>query len=216
MNKALVFLGSPGSGKGTQAKLLQKEFDFFQVSTGEMLRREVSSGTSLGNMIKSVMDSGGLVDDVMVERLLENNIQEGKNYIFDGFPRNLRQAVFLDSFLLEKKISLVRVFYFHIENDYVIKRLLERRVCSICNGEFNVNFHKIKGNICPNCLKQSLVIRNDDNELTIKDRMKVYLEETVPVFDFYKKKNIFFVINAMNTIDSVFCEICDKLLGVIK
>ncbi len=218
MSKALIFLGAPGSGKGTQAKLLQEKFDFIQISTGDLLRKEVSMGTSLGLKIKSVINSGKLVNNNLVEELLKVNVNEKQNYIFDGFPRSLEQAMFLENFLLSKNIKLLKVFYFEIDINYVIKRILDRKICAICKKEFNITLHKIKNDICPNCNKPSLLVRGDDNEFTIRNRIQVYLEETFPILDFYKKKNkdILIRINAMDAIDVVFQNISTNLSVILN
>src|SRR5574344_743694 len=168
-----------------------------------MLRKEIEKKTDLGRDIKNIIESGQLVNDEIIQKLLTLNIEKNKNYIFDGFPRNIKQAEFLDEFLNTKDLNMKNVLYLNLTEDDIIKRILGRRVCISCRKEFNVFIHKIDNNTCPNCGQNSLEIRTDDNEETIKKRINVYFRETLPLIDYYSKKGILLNINANDTIENI-------------
>lgn len=189
----LVLLGPPGAGKGTQAQVLSKDLDLPHISTGDMLREALKAATPLGLKAKATMEKGELVPDEVVialvkERLVKEDAKKG--FILDGFPRTPEQARSLDKNLEGLQMPLDLVLYFKTTLPVIIKRLSGRRVCGKCGKNYHVtNFKpKVEG-VCDIC-GGKLVQRPDDKEETIEQRLKVYEEQTAPLIDYYKKKNI--------------------------
>ena len=181
----IILFGAPGAGKGTQANFLINEFDLTQISTGDMLRNSVESRTELGKQVESFMASGDLVPDNIIFSLITerlNDIDMKKGFIFDGFPRNLKQAQKLDEIINSININLD--FVFHIDVD---EKILTSRI--------------------ENRAKQEKVIRKDDTPLVLIERLKIYNRDTKPVLDHYFNQNILNVIDGMGTIDEVSSKI---------
>ncbi|MDR0675688.1 MAG: nucleoside monophosphate kinase [Elusimicrobiota bacterium] len=205
MSKLIILFGAPGSGKGTQAKKITEKLGFIHISTGDILRREVQNKSNLGKEIENIIISGKLVNDDLIQKLIVKNINFDKNYILDGFPRNLKQAEFLDRFIFEnkeKELEIRKVLYLNLPEAEIIKRILGRRICSNCKKEYNVLLHKIDNNNCLLCNSQ-LEIRKDDNEKAIKKRIDVYFKETSLLIDYYKQKNLLLDIDANDTIENI-------------
>ncbi|MEO1784563.1 adenylate kinase [Thermodesulfobium sp. 4217-1] len=210
----LVFLGAPGAGKGTQAKRLVDQLKIPQISTGDMLRKAVSDGTSLGKEAKSYMDKGELVPDSVVIGLIKERIQEGdteNGFILDGFPRNVSQAKELDSLLGDLGKPLDVALVLDVPLDDLMKRLTGRRTCKACGQMYNVYFSppKVEGkcDVCGGELYQ----RADDNEETIKKRLDVYQSSTEPLIDYYKNKGILKVVQGTGDIDAIYRKILVQL-----
>lgn len=206
--KNLVLLGAPGSGKGTQAKRLEK-LGYVHVSTGDLLRAEIAKESELGKRVKSVMDGGQLVSDELVAELLKANLDlDSKSYIFDGFPRNAAQAGILDSILSGYPVLAV---YFKIDLEVVTKRLVNRRVTP--DGKYIYNLEtnppKVSG-VC-DVSGQELIQRDDDKEETVRKRMDVFQEVVNGVVPHYRSKDCLVEINADNHVDEVY----DKLAMAI-
>jgi adenylate kinase len=187
----LVFLGPPGSGKGTQAKILAEKKDLKHISTGDVLRDAVKKGTELGKKAKQYMDAGELVpDDVilgMIKEILQNN-RDG--FIFDGFPRTAAQAEALDKLMNELGISLDAAVNLAVGDQEVLKRLTGRYFCTKCGADYNVNTRPPKNEgICDIC-GGKLAQRDDDKTEVIVNRLKVYREKTKPVEDYYRSQSI--------------------------
>lgn len=204
----IIFLGAPGSGKGTQALMLANKLEITAVSTGEVLRKEVLQKSDIGKFAKSFMDSGKLVPDEVVIDIIKKQIVEahhGRGFILDGFPRNTAQAVKLDEMLLSigKKIDIV--FNFEVSEDVLVKRILGRFSCKGC-GEIYNRYFKLpkKDGVCNKCESIEFENRKDDTEETINNRLKVYHESTFPLIDYYKKNNLLFSIGAVESPALVF------------
>jgi adenylate kinase len=185
----IVFLGAPGSGKGTQAQKLVADFGVVQISTGDLLRAAVASGSELGQRAKAAMDAGALVSDDIVlgmirERLQEPDTQAG--FILDGFPRNLSQAASLDKVLGEIARPLDAVCLLDVDFDILMKRLTGRRTCSVTGKLLNVYFSPQSELDACQAAGGQLVQRADDNEQTIGKRLTVYREQTEPLVGFYR------------------------------
>ena len=210
----IVLLGAPGSGKGTQAKKLMADKNIPQVSTGDMLREAVASGTRFGLNAKSVMDAGDLVPDEVVlgiisERLAQPDAENG--FILDGFPRTTQQAVDLEELLDEMETPLDTAVLMDVDFDILLKRLTGRRTCSITGTLLNVYYSSQEE--LDACTKAGgeLIQREDDNEDTISNRLDVYRENTEPLIDFYKKRGKLVTINAEGTIDEVYDRLLETL-----
>jgi len=210
----LVLLGAPGAGKGTQAKKLIEKYSIPQISTGDILRKAVADGTTLGKEAKSYMDKGELVPDSVViglvkERITQDDCKNG--YILDGFPRNTSQAEALDKVLAEMNAPLDLALSVDVEKDVLMKRLTGRRTCKNCQQMYNVYFSPPKKDgTCDKCGGE-LYQRDDDKEETIKNRLDVYEKSTAPLIDYYSKKGILKSVKGVGNIDDIFNEICSVL-----
>jgi len=214
----LIIFGPPGAGKGTQSSFLVNDLKMFQLSTGDLLRAELKSGSDLSKQLKEIMDSGKLVSDDIINALIEKKISDPSvknNIIFDGFPRNLEQAKSLDKMLekYEQKISCI----INLKVDYsiLVKRISGRVSCSICKKPFNEFFDPpVDPSKCSNssCGNRELIKRSDDNETTVSNRLKTYDEQTLPILDYYSSKGIVKDIDAMKEIS----EVTAQIKGVIN
>jgi len=181
----LILLGPPGAGKGTQAEVLVKKLNVPQISTGDILRNAVKQGSPVGLEAKKFMDAGDLVpDDVIIgvvkERLTEDDCKNG--YIFDGMPRTIAQAQALDS----QGVAIDAVLLIEVPDDVLLKRLGGRRTCPNCGNIYHIETKKpSKEGICNDCGTE-LIIRKDDEQETIKNRLQTYHKETAPLIDYYR------------------------------
>lgn len=187
----MILLGPPGAGKGTQAKRLAERLKLPHISTGDLLRQNVSEGTSLGKEAKDFMNKGALVPDELVTEMVDQRISQSdtdKGFILDGYPRNISQAKALDGILKKMNTEIDIVIYLDTSEPVVIQRLSGRLVCSACNA----NFHKVnmppKVNMtCDNC-GGKLYQRSDDSLETVRKRLQVYLEESSPLIQYYNER----------------------------
>lgn len=195
----LVLLGPPGAGKGTQAVLLSQGLQLVHISTGEMLREEMKKGSELGAQAKSYVQSGELVPDELVTRMIEKKIFENsasRGFVLDGFPRNETQAVSLDAMLKAHKAKIDAVIYLGASMPVILQRLTGRRVCKNCGANFHVkNMPPKKDGVCDKCSGE-LYQRSDDKEETITNRLKVYNQSTANVVDYYQRQGILKKVNA--------------------
>ena len=189
----IVLLGPPGAGKGTQAKVLTKEFGVLHISTGDMLREAVKKKTETGLRAKTYMEKGALVPDnivinLVIERITQDDAKNG--FLLDGFPRNYEQAKELDEALRKKRKELDMVLYFKTSPETSIERLSGRRVCRACGANFHIkNMPPKEEGLC-DCCKGELVQRSDDSEETVRNRLAVYENETKALIDYYREKGI--------------------------
>ncbi len=189
-----IFLGPPGAGKGTLAAQVAEEYKIPQISTGDIFRENIKNETELGKKVKAIMDAGGLVGDDIVLEIVEDRLKKDdcKNgFILDGFPRTIPQAEAFEKLGIE-----VKVVNFEVNNDLIIARLSNRRVCKNCKQNYNVKFMppKVEG-VCDKCGGE-LFTREDDKLESITHRLEVYRKETEPLIDFYRN------LNKMTDIDS--------------
>jgi len=210
----LILFGSPGVGKGTQAKIISKNLNIPHISTGDILRKAVKEQTELGKKAGELMSHGELVpDDLMIELIKEVlTSEECKNgFILDGFPRTTVQAEELDELFDKIGITNVILIYITAEEKEIIKRLSNRRACKECGNIFNLK--EIEGlDFCPNCgAKNSFYLRNDDKEEVIKNRLDIFNSSTMPVLGYYKNKNRVIEVNGFDTIENVNKKIVDSL-----
>lgn len=208
----LILIGSPGAGKGTQAKVLSKHFDIAHISTGDLLRDEINQKTELGLKIIDIMNAGELVSDEIVAKLLSNRIKKDdcKNgFILDGYPRNVEQAESLPSIVGD----IDKVVLISVEDELIIERMVGRRGCPKCGQMYHVKYNPPKKEgICDEC-GAKLVIRKDDNEETVKNRLSVYHTSTSPIIDYYKNKGLLLKINGVGNIDDISKQLIDALEG---
>ena len=208
MKKHLILLGAPGSGKGTQSSKLKKA-GWVHVSTGDLLRSEIAKESDLGKKVKSVMDAGQLVSDELVVELLKINLNLDSNkYIFDGYPRNHKQANTLDGIL--KGHDYIAV-YFKVNLDILVERITNRRTTKNGKNIYNLktNPPKVDG-IC-DVTGDALIQRDDDKEDVVRERMNVFEATIDPILDFFNNNNNLVVIDADQSLDQVYKQILDKL-----
>ena len=207
----LIFLGAPGSGKGTQSERLKKTHGYSHISTGDLLRAEVSSGTELGGRIKNIIDNGSLVDDMTVLELFKNNLQlDEKNYILDGFPRTINQCEMLSSEVFGDIAH--KAIYFEIDERKVVERIVNRRVAPQSGEIYNLvtNPPKVDG-VC-DVSGEKLVHRDDDKEEVILNRLRVYRDSINSMLEFYRKNDRLVTVDASVDPDKLYDELI-KVLG---
>lgn len=206
----IVLLGAPGSGKGTQARRLEADKGIPQVSTGDMLRAAIASGSRFGRQAKDVVDSGQLVSDeimlgIISERLAEPDAQDG--FILDGFPRTETQALDLEDLLDELGKPVDATVLMDIDFDILMKRLTGRRTCSLTGQLLNIWFSPQEEiDACLNAGGE-LLQREDDNEATIADRLEVYRQQTEPLVEYYRARGKLVRVDADGSMDEVYARI---------
>ncbi len=204
MKKNFIFLGPPGAGKGTQAERLSKEWNLKHISTGDILRSAVENKTTLGLKAKEFMDRGELVPDNLMIALIEEVLPPKGGVIMDGFPRTEVQAKALDELFDKKNLKLSAVVLFEVPDEIIVERLAYRRVCPHCRAVYHLKHNPPKEDeICDNC-GSKLIQREDDREDVIKKRLSVYRQQTKPLIDYYRKRNILIDLDASLDIDSTF------------
>jgi len=211
-NLNLIFLGPPGAGKGTQAKMIVDKYSIPQISTGDLMRAAISSGSAIGEKVKSFMTSGALVPDEMVvdillDRLSGEDCRDG--FILDGFPRTVCQAETLEIALEKRNMLLSGVVAMIVPDDVLADRLTARRICQDCGASYHLEYLKPKTqgkcDRCPGDLYQ----RKDDSEEVIRNRLEVYHKQTAPLIDFYEKQKKLYTVDGNKKIEMIFQEICD-------
>jgi len=205
----LVIIGPPGSGKGTQAIRVAGELGIKHLSTGDILREAVKEETELGLKAKSFMEQGALVPDELMLELIATELDklDGKGWILDGYPRTLPQAEALEKMLDERGESIDKVLLIDVDPEVIVKRLTSRRVCPSCNAVYNLETlkPKVEGK-CDRCGAE-LIIRPDDTEETVRNRLKVYEEQTAPVVEFYRNKGNLVPVKGEGSIEEITAEI---------
>ena len=202
----LVMLGAPGTGKGTQGKLLSQNYHIPNISTGEILRSAIAQGSGLGIKAQAYMDRGELVPDAVMIGLIQQRLQDDdckSGFILDGFPRTVEQALALDEFLEQVKKNLNFVITFELEQNKIVARLTSRRVCQICGKDFNlITNPPPSDNRCPDC-QGEIIQRADDTAETVLNRLKVYEEKTKPLKEYFRRKRILKIFDADGSIDEI-------------
>jgi adenylate kinase len=215
----IVLLGAPGSGKGTQAKLLVEKYKIPQLSTGDLLRAEVAAGSELGKKAKAAMDAGQLVSDEVVLGMIQARLAkpDAKNgFILDGFPRNIPQAQSLDAMLARLGQPLQLALLVDVDTDVLMKRLTGRRVCPACGAIYNIYFSPPKtANKCDKC-GATLQHRSDDNEQTVSKRLEVYQQQTAPLVNYYKAQGKLRTVRGVGAVGAIFKNITDIIETQIR
>lgn len=211
MAKDIILLGPPGAGKGTQAHRLEANHAMVQLSTGDMLRAAVKSGSALGQQVQSVMDSGALVSDELVSALINDRLDQlgpDAGAIFDGYPRTEAQAHSLDELLDQRGRKLDRVIELEVDEEALVDRITGRFTCARC-GEGYHDRYKLPEveKTCDECGSHEFKRRPDDNEETVRTRMAEYRAKTAPILPIYDKRGIVTRIDGMGSMDDVQAQI---------
>ena len=214
--KNIILIAPQAAGKGTQSALIEERYKIPHISTGDLLRAARSETTEIGRTIIKCQDEGILVpqkivNKVLEKRLIEDDCKEG--FILDGYPRNLLQANYLDKFLKKIKHEANYVIYLNVSREEVLKRITGRQMCKECGANYNINYKEQspkKEGICDKCGGE-LIQRSDDTEESIFNRLDIFYNETLPLIEIYKKRNILHEINGMGTVEEVFKDIKDVL-----
>ena len=218
MAKHLIFLGAPGVGKGTQAQRLAQLMDLPHVSTGDMLRASVQSGSEIGLRAAAVMESGALVGDeiiigIVAERLLLPDAVAG--VVFDGFPRTIHQANALDNLVSAHGDQITAVLHINLSDEEIVERLSGRRVCSKCGAIYHIRYHAPAVNgVCDIC-GGVLLQREDDQPAVIRKRLAVYQAETAPLIAYYHDRPAYHLVSGEGEADEVFSRIVEAV-GVVR
>lgn len=212
----LILLGPPGAGKGTQAKRLEQKHDLRQLSTGDMLRAVVASGSPLGREAKAIMDAGKLVSDDIMIRMISERIDEQdcrNGFILDGFPRTVPQAEALDRMLEEKALQLDAVIEITVDDAALAERIAGRFTCAQCGAGYNDKFQlpKVDG-VCDVCGATEFLRRSDDTVETVTKRLEAYHAQTAPILPYYKARGVLKTVDGMQDIDAVTAQI-EVILG---
>ncbi len=215
----LILLGPPGAGKGTQAKKIVEKYGIPHIATGDILRDAVAKGTELGKKAKEYMDRGELVPDDIVIGIVKERLQQPdceKGFLLDGFPRTLKQAEALDEMLKELGKKIDAVIYIDVPEEEIVKRIVNRRTCRKCGAVYHLIYAPPKEpNKCDKCGGE-LYQRDDDKEETVRQRFRVYMENTAPLIEYYEKKGLLYRVDGTKSIDEVFAqieEILKKIAG---
>jgi len=188
----IILIGPPGSGKGTQAKILEQRDGLKQLSSGDMLRDAVSEGTEIGQKAKSYMEAGELVPDDLVVEIVTDQIEKqgDKGFVLDGFPRNVHQAEVLDQMLEERGRRINRVLVIEVSDDRLVERVSGRFTCANCGEGYHDTFKQpaVDG-VCDKCGSTEFTRRPDDNAETVRNRLEVYHDQTKPLIDYYEAQD---------------------------
>ena len=213
----IILLGPPGAGKGTQAQKLQTDVGLIQLSTGDMLRAAVKSGSALGQQAKGIMDAGKLVPDELMVGLIEDRIAQpdaAKGFILDGFPRTEAQAEALDKMLARSGKKLDRVVEMEVDEKALTERVVGRFTCAVCGTGYHDKFKRPKvDGVCDVCGSKEFTRRKDDNAETMKTRMAAYRAQTEPLLPYYRAKRILKTVDGMAAMDEVYRQIRAVLAG---
>lgn len=210
----LLLLGPPGSGKGTQAKLLSAEYGLMHVAPGDIFRSEIRSRTELGLLVESILARGELVDDATTVRIIDTRLSSDeatRGFVLDGFPRTIAQAEALDRILSGRGESLNLAVAIGVAEEAILERARTRRVCASCGKPYNVRLEppKIPGK-CDEC-GGDLVTRKDDREETVKDRLNVYRNLTLPIHEYYGRQGLLEEVSGEGGVDEVFGRVKEVL-----
>ncbi|MBC7087054.1 MAG: adenylate kinase [Tissierellales bacterium] len=210
----LILLGPPGAGKGTQASAIVKRYNIPHISTGDIFRMNIKENTPLGKEVKHYLDAGLLVPDELVVDIVKDRIKKSdcKNgFLLDGYPRTIKQAEVLDEELAKMGTKLDAAINIFLDTQLLIERAVGRRLCKNCGATYHIKFHPPKQQgICDKCGGE-LYQRDDDKEETIKKRIEVYINQTKPLIEYYKNREILVNIDGSQSIENTFDQIINAL-----
>ncbi|HZT70260.1 MAG TPA: adenylate kinase [Terriglobia bacterium] len=215
MAQILIFLGPPGAGKGTQARVVARKLGIPHISTGDILREAAAKRTGLGLAAKAKMDKGELVPDDVISPIVEERLSRPdcrNGAILDGFPRTIAQAEFLDRILKRTGLGEPLVLNLQVETDSIIRRLTGRRTCSTCGEIYNIHVNPPRQDEVCDKDGGKLIQRADDNEDAIRIRLKAYEQDTLPLIDYYEKKHLLRHVDGSGSPE----EITERLLSLLK
>ena len=213
-NMKIIMLGAPGAGKGTQAKMIAKEYGIPHVSTGDIFRANIKEGTELGKEAKTYMDAGQLVPDeltvkILLDRVAKDDCKNG--YVLDGFPRTIPQAEVLDEALTKLGDKIDYAIDVDVPDENIVRRMGGRRACVTCGATYHIEHVPPKAEgICDTCGSE-LILRDDDKPETVSNRLKVYHDQTQPLIDFYTKKGVLKSVDGTVDMMDVFAAIKEIL-----
>ena len=211
----VILFGPPGAGKGTQANFLTRDYGLVQLSTGDMLRAAIKSGSEIGKKAKAVINSGNLVSDEIVVTIVEERISQPdcvNGYLLDGFPRNRKQAEKLDEMLQRSVQHIDCVIEIQVDEEAVVRRIGGRRFHLASGRSYHVEFNPPKVANRDDKTGEELVQRDDDNEETVRARLKTYAEQTAPLSDHYRKQNLLKTIDGMGNPEEVYQRLLESLM----
>ncbi|HDP95176.1 MAG TPA: nucleoside monophosphate kinase [Candidatus Aminicenantes bacterium] len=199
----IILFGVPGSGKGTQARRLEQRFGYRHISTGDLIRTEVAEATPLGRQVEPILAQGGYIDDAVMVEMVRQQVERtdvSKGYVLDGFPRTLGQARSLAVLEVSREITILLDID---DEELVVKRVLSRITCGNCGAVYNLEVSPpLKVGQCDHC-REPLMRRTDDSENSVRERLKVYQERTMPMLDYYRDKGNLHYVNAALPMDQV-------------
>jgi adenylate kinase len=211
----LILLGAPGAGKGTQAKRIEDAFGIVQLSTGDMLRAEVNSGSAIGRQVDEIMKAGRLVPDEIIIALIDSRLDQEdcrRGFILDGFPRTLAQAKALDEILAKKHLKLDSVISIEVDDEAMVERISGRFTCAKCGEGYHDKFKRPKVDmVCDVCGSTEFTHRADDNAETVRQRLEAYHSQTKPIIAYYEARGLVRRVDGMRPIDEVTTEILAAL-----
>jgi adenylate kinase len=211
----LILMGPPGAGKGTQAQRLEKSCNIIQLSTGDMLRAAVASGSDVGKQAKEIMEAGGLVSDDLIIAMISSRIDQDdcqNGFILDGFPRTTPQAEALDVMLTDKGIQIDHVIEIEVDDDAMVARITGRYTCAGCGAGYHDEFQKPETEgVCDQCGGTEFTRRADDNAETVRSRLEAYHDQTAPILSYYKEKGVVKGVDGMAAID----DVTNQLNGIV-
>lgn len=204
----IILLGPPGCGKGTQASILAEKYGMYKLSTGDLVRAEIASGSEIGVKVKQVVDSGQFPDDEIILSLIETKVKtlvsDGASIIFDGVPRTLNQAKKLDQMLNEMGAKITHVIELKVSEQALVDRITGRFTCASCGAVYNEHFLKPKKEgVCDQCGSTEFKRRSDDTEDVIRERLRVYRNQTEPLVAYYDEKGILAQVNGLLSIEEI-------------